>query len=337
MDFSKAYRKCRRTQALSRSRAAVTSCLQTITSDFFKVEEVSIHDFVSIDGYKVTTLEGVAFFPKDLSAAKKTQGLQYVADACRSADLVIPPYFRVGFLFAAAKVINDASEDDKQIAGNAFLRSLYTHSDIAQLVTGVLAKRSAFQPYHQQIVECVEAYALGLHHVAITGLLPCIEGLVRQLGVDFGLSVKDDVSIRSLVNLFKRLKKSEVELMFDGYSWIPSEINITLLEHFHERVQMYESISAYMLGRLYLHTDVAPVHLTLNRNGISHGFFTGYANAGNFLRLFNLLVLLSFCAVRVQGTGSMMHPGETEESIKFQKLLEACEMLRPHFYENIRE
>lgn len=329
MDFAKAYRACRRTQALGKSLKSVQACLERDKGDYIKVEEAKVDVFLPIHGYRITTLNGTAFFPKHVSEVPRRAGLAWMREAFSSADIVIPPYYAMGFLSRHAVGIKDATtHHDKMACGDRMLLEMYPPDGLAQLIDGVWSARKTFDQFHSQLVESSKAYCLGLYSVAIVGLLPCIEGIVRRLGVVAGINIDEDVSIKTLTKVFRRLQQKEVEMMMDGYDWYPTnEITISLLDNFHERVQIFESISSYLNSRLYLYTGSAPEYLTLNRHGISHGFFHGYATPANYLRLFNLLSALSFAAVLVEGKGSLMHPGATPESDALTASLLKCAAL----------
>lgn len=329
MDFVKAYRKCKRTNALSGGVESVRQCLNSIGGEVVSVEKVVVDYFASFEGYKVVVGDDVAFFPIKLDPMNSSRGLDYVRVWCAASDIVVPPYFGIGLLFRASKILEDAPDEQRIIAGGAFLRSIYTVEDIAQIVIGVFCKRSVFAPYIVQITESVKAYSLGLCHTAITGLLPCIEGVVRGLGVNYDMSVSTQVSMDALLRVFKKLVKFEIDLMFKDYSWRPSELDGDWAIKFHERVQIYGSVSSYIGQRLYKHTEDVDDGVKLNRHGISHGLFDGYASEANFLRLFNLLSALSLCAVPIEGGGSLMHPGATPESAGLTLSLKNCYQLRP--------
>lgn len=328
MDFAQVYRSCKRTQALSRGIKAVQENLDRIGVKYIDVKPAKIETFRAVSGYRYTTLEGVAFFPVIPIDVPKGHGLSWMRSAFSSADIVVPPYYAMGYLDRWAKKITEAGDHEEKIAvGDAMLADMYPADGIAELVTGVWSARATFEQFNSQLVEACKAYCLGLYSVAIVGLLPCIEGVIRKLGMTAGLAVEDSVGIRQLSKVFQKLQRRELEVMLDGYDWYPqSELNIGLLDHFHERVQMFESISAYLQTKLYLHTDGAPEYLLLNRNGIAHGLFSGYATKSNYLRLFNLLSALSFAAVLAEGSGSLMHPGDSPESNSLTLKLRKCEL-----------
>jgi len=231
----------------------------------------------------------------------------------------------MGFLGGyASRILSAPSELDRLDIGSEMLRVMYPSDGLAELICGVWALRKTYVSFHKTLIESAKAYSVGLHNVAIIGLLPCIEGVVRALGVKVGLRVEASVSIHQLLKVFDRLKSKELDMMFDGYSWLPADLNSKFLSRFHERVQMYDGISAYFTTKLYQHTNDVSDSTSLNRHGIAHGLFYGYATAENYLRLFNLLSALSMVAAIAEGKGSMLHPGATDDSKLLTQKLELC-------------
>jgi hypothetical protein len=330
VDFQKAYRHCRRAQALSRGVASVKACLEKFNEPFLLVEETSVNAFITIHGYRVTTVDGVAFFPKDFSNVNKNSGAIWMREALGRADIVFPPYTPFGILNRhAAAICSEQTKAGQLARGDKFLEEIYEAESMARLISGVLKDHEAFEQFNDQVVEACKAYHLGLYGVAIVALLPCIEGVVRKLGVMSGIDVGEAVDIPSLLKVFRKLQSQEIDKMFDGYSWIPgSEININLLDKFHERVQMLGNIASYFKEKLYIHTSRLPIGTTLNRHGITHGFFDGYATSHNFLRLFGMLCALSFAAIMVRGHGSLFGPGSSPESLHLSMVFKRCEYAR---------
>lgn len=326
MDFAKAYRQCRRTQALRRGISAVQNCLAGFHEEFLLVEEEALKSFVDIHGYRISTADGIAFFPRDISEVKANTGLSYLREAFRSVDIVIPPYIGLGYLHQSAFNISSAEgHDAKMTCGDTMLEEVYAADTMSRLIVDVIKKQEAFDQFGEQVIEAVKAYFLGLYGVAIVGVLPCIEGVVRKLGVLSGITVSDSVDIASLLKVFRRLKQKELDGLVGDYAWYPAhEINIALLDRFHERVQMLESIEVYFRDRFYMHTKGLSESVTLNRHGIAHGFFEGYATQHNFLRLFCLLCALSFAAIMVKGRGSLFGPAPTPEAAALELRFGRC-------------
>ena len=336
MDFAKAYKQCRKSMALGRGIKAVEACLHRGKHEFDSLQEAKLSCFRDIRGYKIVSSGECAFFPRDLSEIKVGSGLAWYRDTFATTEIVLPPYHSFGFLSEyGGKISKSNSEEERYAHANNMLLEMYTPPRMADLICGAWSQRITFAQYQEQLIEAVKAYCLGLYGVAIVGILPCIEGFLRELGKHVSLPVKDAVNIETLLKVFHRIKQGELKRLVAGYDWYPDkELTINYLSRYHERVQMLESMEMYFRGYFYGHTESLPSHVVLNRHGIAHGFFKGYATPSNFLRLFNLISLLSFAAILVEGRGSMLQPGVTTDSealaLNFTKCLLSRRYVQPN-------
>ncbi|WP_421549158.1 hypothetical protein [Pseudomonas sp. QD4] len=329
MDIAAAYRLCFRTQALKRGLRSVQECLEKQAAYGWRVEEAAIDVFHKVEGYRVSTPDVIAFFPRNLSVPITHSGLTGMRDDFLSVDIVVPPYYQMGMLSKLAFAVHCApSMEEKLKIADAGLIGMFDCESLAALVEGVYRKKRTMSKYADQISESIKAYFLGLYGVAITGLIPCVEGIIRTMGNDIGLSVGEKVDARSLLRVFKKLKQQEVDSALDGYGWYPEQMNIAFFERFHERIQMLGNVVVFIETALYQHTSLYTRETLLNRHGISHGLFEGYASAANFLRLINLINALSAAAILVEGRGSFFHPPVTDESKKIAWNYRRCWLLK---------
>ena len=325
MPLAKLYRKCVRTHALSKGVDDVRSCISKELGNDGSVEECVIKSFVDLSGYRVCLGDDVGFFPKDLNEIDVTSGLSHLRSTFLSVDMVLPPYYGMGVLFDAARDIEAHSNDpERLIAAEINLLRMFTIDSMCAMYSEVYLKRSAIEPFSDQILQSMQAYCMGMHGLAIAGIIPCIEGVVRKLGKQCGLNVEKKVDLDSLLKVFKTLKAKEFSYYMSGYTWWPKQaLNPAYLDRFHERVQILESAVTYFVGSLYAHTDDFVGSTFLNRHGILHGLFDGYATPSNYLRMINLVNLLSVAASLVEGKGSLFHPSETEDSRRYAQRLKA--------------
>jgi hypothetical protein len=330
MDLPSAYRLCFRTQALKKGLRAVQACLEKQVSYGWRVEEASVDVFHRIDGYRIITPDEIAFFPKDLNIPITHSGLSRMRDDFLSVDIVLPSYYQMGMLSKLAGEIHRVPSIEKKLeVADAGLIGMFDCESLAALVEGVYRKRITMSRYADQISESIKAYFLGLYGVAITGLIPCVEGIIRSMGDSLGLDVTEKVDTHSLLRVFKKLKQQEVDSALEGYGWYPKQMNVAFFERFHERIQMLGNVVVFVEAALYQHTSLYARETLLNRHGIAHGMFDGYASAANFLRLINLINSLSTAAILVEGGGSFFHPPVTPDSKKLSFVYRRCWLLKP--------
>lgn len=102
-------------------------------------------------------------------------------DAFARVGWFIPPFAQMGFLSKVAiEILRPGSQfslDDLESA----LAHLYEPHGLAAMVTDRYSTVPFVSKYKATIAEAIEAHFLGLHHVAVAGLIPVVEGAGRQL------------------------------------------------------------------------------------------------------------------------------------------------------------
>lgn len=335
-EFQVAYRKCLRTGALKKGidnvRETISKCI-----DDFKVEEAEVSSFRKIAGYKVTVSGNQGFFPKEsVSELCQKYNLIWLRESFLKAGFVTPPLLAMGFISKIASEINSTNDPEIEKVIKKYGPLMYSTRSLASLYENIYSVNPILATYSKQIRECIEAFQFGLFGVAITGLMPCIEGIIRDIGMRLGISCEEHISINQFIEIVERLQKRDIkELVFYGYLWVPVDfLSIELHDHFNERIQFVQSLKFYLKNSLYMHTQEFDGATGLNRNGVLHGFITNFHSAENFYRLITVVNLLYVCALIAGGSGSMFHPNIPESPTEFEKRLLSIAVLRVSLEKN---
>lgn len=280
------------------------------------IQEITLKNFIDIPGYRVTVDCESAFFPKNLESMNRTSGIGRMRSAFLLGDVVFPPYYQMGLLSPAAASIEQAScPEDREALTSELLKRMYDENAIANLCLGVFKKKKAMTAFYGYIVESVEAHVLGMHRAAILALIPCIEGIIRNIGTDISKAIPDEINKKDFLSVLTEVQKRDIRRTFHSYTWVPNELmSIQVFDGFHKRVQMLESIKFFIDRSLYLDTRLYKNATGLNRHGIVHGFITEFASEANYLRLFTLLSALSVVCILSGDNGSLFFPVATPES-----------------------
>ncbi|MDO8343040.1 MAG: hypothetical protein Q7T48_07570 [Cellvibrio sp.] len=200
---------------------------------------------------------------------------------------------------------------------------MYNLEGLSALSVDIYRKNNDFTEYSSQIDESIEAFCLGLNRVAITSLMPCIEGIIREIGIKIGISCEEHVNVKQFVNILKKIQQKIIaNIVFYGFDWVPSDFkSISLHDGFNEQIQMVESLKYFLNNGLYQHTASYQGSTNLNRNGVVHGFITNFSSQVNFYRLITVLNMLYVCSVLTGNEGSLFHPSASEESKLLEKRL----------------
>jgi hypothetical protein len=191
----------------------------------------------------------------------------------------IPPYVTMEFLGKLVKRIRDSNCALTQQELGEVLAQIYSPENLAAMV----AERYPIVPYVQDdkkiIAEVVAAHFMRLDHVAVAGLLPCIEGIGRKLADSRAVAVTSITSV--FVNLANDCK---------------SEVLTHNIGAVGEIVSMMDSFIEFTAKHLYVMSERYPLTDNTNRHGILHGAFADgdYGEPINFYKAIACIDFLCF-------------------------------------------
>lgn len=190
----------------------------------------------------------------------------------------------MGVLSELAVAINAQAgaftQDDLERA----LDRLYEPIGLAAMVLHRYPDAPIINQFKITIEEAVEAHFLGLHHVAVAGLAPVIEGAGRQLAALRGQTGANSDSVQ---NVFVALAEScKDEAIQRG------------LGHAGEIESMMDSFSVFVRRCFFSRSTAYPFSDRTNRHGILHGNYTDleYGRPLNFYKTIAAVDFLTFVA-----------------------------------------
>jgi hypothetical protein len=321
VDFQTLFRKCTRAKLLGKSSYELQEFLDK-SGSILTINEHTVSSFKSIEGHSVKADSCKAFFPKQTVAELEVNSrLNYIREQCLKIDFVTPPFMTNQFLGEFAKAIETGINLEN--VAEEYAPKMHNIEGISALIVDVYRENSDFAKYSSQIEEAIEAFYLGLNRVAITSLMPCIEGVIRDIGIKIGISCEEHVKVNQFVSILKKIQQRIIKnLVFYDFDWVPSDFTaISFHDGFNEQIQMVESLKYFLNKRLYQHTASYKGSTNLNRNGVIHGFITNFNSPVNFYRLITVLNMLYVCSVLTGNNESLFHPETSEASKLLEKRL----------------
>jgi len=156
-------------------------------------------------------------------------------------------------------------------------------------------------PFYNHILESIQAYYAGLYKAAIITLIPCIEGVIRNIGGYVGKPSQDIINRKEILDILKKVEIQEIRNNFlNDYDWFPEDEVISLLDNFDERIQMIESLRYFIEKSMYHDTrseNYSPSSNILNRHEIIHGLIVDFDSPINYLKLIVLLNALATISI----------------------------------------
>ena len=327
VNFRALYRKCLRQKKLGSTSDEMQRFLDNSRSILI-VTDHTVSSFGNIQGFKIQAESCVAFFPKEEPTKLHTpSGVNFVRDQCLKADFVLPPLMAMGFLNEFAQAIS--SSDNIESVAESYLPRMFDLGSLSALYTEIYAKNCDFRIYSNQIQEAIEAHCLGLNKVAVTALLPCIEGIIRTLGIKIGLSCSEHVSLHQFIDILEKIQKLVIDKVFSEFDWVPSNYRaVEFHDCTNEQIQIIQSLIFFLKNALYKNTLIYQGSTNLNRHGVLHGLISNFSSHVNFFRLITVLNALYVGSLLTGSSGSLFHPSENDTSRALENRLSKIKLFK---------
>jgi hypothetical protein len=156
--------------------------------------------------------------------------------------------------------------------------------------------------FAQTISEATMAHFLGLHHVAVGGLIPVIEGAGRRLANERGLNGNRNLKIQKVFEDLADDAKRDA---------IARRMGVT-----EEIVNMLDSFRCFVADYFFSDSQGYPLTDGTNRQGIAHGRYTDaeYGKPINFYKTIAAVDFLTFISSLKISKMSGFVPSHTPES-----------------------
>jgi hypothetical protein len=222
--------------------------------------------------------------------------------AFRRVGWFAPAFVSVGLLDLIADAIERDGDGFGQERLQSVLANIYAPERLAAMTLHRYTATPVVKDFCITISEAVQAHMIGLHHLAIGGLVPVIEGIGKRFAQERNLP-----ATRSATKLFKSL--------MDDYKREAVERNIGVTA---ELSVMLDTFSEFTTEHLYIDSTVYPLADKTNRNGITHGAYADvdYGTPINFFKAISAIDVLTFTSIMRHG-GSVFVPDQTPACTMF--------------------
>jgi hypothetical protein len=180
------------------------------------------------------------------------------------------------------------------------LARVYDPERMASMVLNRYPQIPVITLFTQTIAESVLAHFSGLHHVAVGGLIPVIEGAGRRLAGERGLDAKGHIK-----DVFRNLA-----------SYVKEDVIQRRIGATDEIVNMLDSFLLFIEDYFYCQSQAYPLVDGTNRHGIEHGAYTDaeYGRPLNFYKTIAAVDFLTFISSLKTSKMSGFVPDHTLES-----------------------
>jgi hypothetical protein len=218
-----------------------------------------------------------------------------------SVGWFMPPYVSVGFLeMVALRIANGGRDPFTQNDLEEMLALLYGPERLASMVLNRYPLVPVIALYAETTAESVWAHFAGLHHVAVGGLIPVVEGAGRRLANE------------------RRLRhRGSIKETFRGLaSYAKDDVVRRRIGATGEIIDMLDSFSCFIEAYFYASSEAYPLVDGTNRHGVAHGAYTDadYGRPLNFYKTIAAIDFLTFISSLMTTSMSGFVPDYTPES-----------------------
>jgi hypothetical protein len=211
-------------------------------------------------------------------------------------DWLIPAYIQMGYVHRLASAIEASDEKEKLKTLREILTWTYTAEYLADFYIGRYSQLAYVKDYARQIDESIRAYFSGYKLVAITAMIPVLEGIVRKFAGGAGRDAGQGTQ--------------GIKLEFEAF--VNDEA--ASAHRYEERLVMLEMLRDFIVDKFFANTNRYAGLDNFNRHGILHGVFEDFGEDLNFFRIITILDLLCFLLAFRGFPVSCFAPESTDES-----------------------
>lgn len=235
--------------------------------------------------------------------------LDHFKEPFHSVGWFIPPYVMLAFLDRLAKDISVKGSAFTQSDLEAWLSQVYSPIHLAAMVSERYSVTPFINEYQGIIAQAIEAHFLGLDYVAVSGLMPVIEGAGKKLAKSRGIPWNKS-SVNVFIGLADDCKADAIRNNLGAVG---------------EVVSMIDSFSDFAKNHLYISSDKYPLPDNTNRHGILHGAFSDvdYGKPINFYKAISAIEFLCFLSA-FRANVSWLVPNYTERARSISKYYNEC-------------
>lgn len=236
------------------------------------------------------------------TAQQKPGRYDNIVKAMNSIGWFMPPYGNQGALDIVSREINNASGQFSDVEVERVLGFFYTPDRLASMVTGMYAHMPIVDQYKITIAESIAAHFSSLHHVAVAGLMPVVEGVGRELARTRGLKHDYSVSVKAV---FAGLITNAKEDAWARKIGKTQEIDDILTGSLNFLTKYFFAKSAFY-----------PLLDKTNRNGVLHGAYrdSDYGQPINFYKTISAVDILTFVSMLQTNKMTGFVPAHTADS-----------------------
>lgn len=293
---------------------------ELIHSIFLKQESCTVQVVsknIGKPGFEITTNEGTCFVTeRTIDYYNKNMGrVTGLQQRMLGLAIPVPLYIGEGTISEEIHEINQSKAplDDS----DQWLHSNFSIEVALTYFQRYFALSNSFKEYKTIIFEAIEAYYMGMDHVAIMSLIPVFEAGLRKIQNSvLGMS-DQNVSSKEFERGLKELCLDWGRRRTQEYIWYPgksynADVEIDFLTHICPQSDVINAFRLFFSNVLYKNSKEGIVGL--NRHVIVHMLKNDFSNPANFSRIFLAMTHITFIESLSNQDVPFFWPGYNDDS-----------------------
>ncbi|TKR53439.1 hypothetical protein D7I39_20815 [Allopusillimonas ginsengisoli] len=263
-------------------------------------------------GFEIITSEGTCFVTERAIDYYNKHWGRVTGLQERMLDLAIPVplYIGEGTISREISEINLSKKPKNK--SDEWLHNNFTIEVALTYFLRYFSESNSLKDYKTIIFEAIEAYYMGMDHIAIMSLVPVFEAGLRNIQNSvLGMSTQN-VNAQEFENGLKKLILNWGQRRTKEYIWYPgksynSAVEIDFLTHICPQVDVINAFRLFFSHVLYKNS--AQGVTGLNRHIVVHMLKNDFDNPANFSRIFLALTHITFIESLSNQTVPFFWPG----------------------------
>lgn len=248
-------------------------------------------------GFEIITNHGTCFVPERTVDYYNKRWARVTGLQQRMLSLAIPVPLYIGE-GTISKDIHEINQSNTPLNdSDQWLHSNFSIEVALTYFQRYFAVSNSFKDYKTIIFEAIEAYYIGMDHVAIMSLIPVFEAGLRKIQNSvLGMSAQN-VSSKEFERGLKQLCLDWGRRRTQEYIWYPGKsynaaVEIDFLTHICPQSDVINAFRLFFSNVLYKNSKEGAVGL--NRHVIVHMLKNDFNNPANFSRIFLAMTHITF-------------------------------------------
>lgn len=263
------------------------------------VEVVVTPKNIGLAGFEIQTDEGLCFITeRSIDYLNKKLG-RVTNTQKKMLQFSIPVPLHIGKGPLINEIYRISNSENPDIEANLWLKEHFGIREAVIYLNKYFLKSDSLKEYKDIIFEAIEAYAIGLNHIAIMSLFPVFEAGLRNIQSKLINGDSGNVNTEKFDAGIKDMLTSCGADFMHEYVWYPGkghnkDVEIDFLTHLYPQCDVINAFRLFFKDVLYRPSKNPDFSNGFNRHLVVHLLKNDFDEPSNFVRLFLALTQITF-------------------------------------------